>query len=494
MFRVNTYNSTDMMADSITVLFFDESMHCISDGAFCDTPEVEQLASHLQVLSNGKTFPPTLLPDSKDSCYYLCIQIEKLDDLNPHKLQGIGAKIGKTVSKTSLKNLTFIWPNTQEPSKLDITCCGQIFKGLQLSDYTFDACVTKKKDEERSPFNIHHKTSMPNELEHKFSYIAALVDGEHLCKDLMHEPPNRLNPSEFSKRIQALSSLGLSIDILDEERLRQENMHALLAVGQGSKQESRLACIKWHGKSADLKDPICFVGKGVCYDSGGINIKLSSLVEMKYDMGGAACVVGAMKSIAQLNLPINVVGVVALTENMPGGNAYRPSDIISSRSGMQIEVLNTDAEGRLILADALDYAADVYKPKAMLDLATLTGAIIVGLGHEYAGLYSNNDELLSKLQTAGRNSGSKLWHMPLDPAYDKLMDSPIADVQNLSARPGAGSITAAQFLQRFSKNVPWAHIDIAGTAWINSPNDVHAKGPTAYGVSLLTELAAAHAE
>ena len=488
MFDANSYNLSGFQENCIEVLFFDESIRCLSDLKFCNSSEIAKLEKHLKNMSVSNKFSCTLLPSSKDCSYYLCVQIENPQKITASQLESIGVTIGKMVSKTSVENLEIIWPEINEQSDLKQHFCACLFKGMLISDYDFLVYKNDKKTEVRPKFKINHKTNNQAQLNRMFSDMILAVSGENLCKDLMHEPPNKLTPIEFSNRISKLEEIGLSIDILDEKRLNDENMHALLAVGQGSKQESRLACIQWAGASSDLKDPICLVGKGVCFDSGGINIKLSNLVEMKYDMGGAACVVGAMKSIALLKLPVNVVGVVALTENMSGSDAYRPSDIISSRSGKTIEILNTDAEGRLILADALDYTADVYKPKAMIDLATLTGAIIVGLGHEYAGLYANDEDLLQALKNAAKHSFSKLWQMPLDPAYDKQVDSPIADIQNLGASPGAGSITAAQFLQRFTKNIPWAHIDIAGTAWRNSPNGVYPKGPTGYGVSLLIEL------
>lgn len=486
MLAENTYNQPGINpSESLQILFFDESLSCISDDQFLDPEVISALTTHLKHLSNQSKFSPVCLPIQHTGSYALCVQIDASKTLTPYAFQATGVAIGKHIQTTDLSALHIVWPAPQH-SVVNLDACAYIFKGILSSRYSFQAY--KHDSKPSTKLTLNHQTTSPEALQKRFTQVTAVVTGESLCKDLMHEPPNRLTPANFADRIAALTECGLTVDILDEDKLRAENMHALLSVGQGSQQESRLACIRWSGKSQDLKDPICLVGKGVCFDSGGINIKLSSLVEMKYDMGGAACVAGAMKSIALLKLPVNVVGIVALTENMSGSNAYRPSDIISSRSGKSIEVLNTDAEGRLILADALDYACDVYKPKAMIDLATLTGAIIVALGHEYAGLYSNDDTLLTTLKTAATESASRIWHMPLDPAYDKLIDCPIADVQNLSVGAGAGSITAAQFLQRFTRDVPWAHIDIAGTAWVNSSTDICAKGPTGYGVSLLTAL------
>ncbi len=292
----------------------------------------------------------------------------------------------------------------------------------------------------------------------------AIADGVFLARDLINEPANMLGPVEFAERMRDLSRGGLLVEVLEEDQLKALKMNALLAVGQGSTRPSRVAVLQWQGSKSKRAKTLCFVGKGVCFDTGGISMKpAAGMEDMKGDMGGAACVAGLMLALAQRKATVNAVGLIGLTENMPSGSAQRPGDIVTSMSGQTIEVLNTDAEGRLVLADVLWYAQDRFKPRLIIDLATLTGAIIVALGKEYAGLFSNDDRLAKELDAAGEATGEKVWRMPLAKAYDKLIDSKNADMKNIGGRYG-GAITAAQFLQRFVKDTPWAHIDIAGTA------------------------------
>ena len=468
---------------TVCVLFYDHESNCLSN---LSQLSVDSTALMQQAKQLGLTdkCPVILLPHQETDMFYVMVQLNQ--DANAHDLRALGTSIYKVILPTELSDMALIWPDLSNQALITADQCGQICQGLYGAGYQFTKYLAKPSPvTERS---LTHVSDQREALMQHFERAAIMVQGEQLTKDLMHEPPNMLTPAAFAERITALTALGLKVDVMDEKQLLKENMHALLSVGQGSTNPPRLVTVRWCGKTDDCKEPFALVGKGICFDSGGIDIKLSALTEMKYDMGGAATVIGAMQVIARLKLPINVVGVVALAENMPGGKAYRPSDIISSRAGKSIEVLNTDAEGRLILADALDYACDM-KPSAIVDLATLTGAIIVSLGHEYAGFFSNDDTLADRMRDAADQSGTKIWQLPLDKVFDRLMDSPIADVQNL-AKPGsgAGSITAAQFLQRFVRDIPWAHIDIAGTAWIPGSNGVHAKGPTAYGVSLLVDL------
>lgn len=485
---------------SLRVIFFDKNQHCISDSSLYSHDDINAIASHLKNLGFSSK-NPVVIPISNDNTYYYCAQIDVSLKQHQYSMQAVGASIFKYFHQSGFTFLEVIWPSYETLPKPDLLglddfaqCLSNIYKGILSADYSFTHYKKDKNTQPKPAYSLSHVWINQEDLQKRFNTVKSILIGEQLAKDLMNEPPNVLTPVAFSNRIKMLEKYGLEVDILDEKRLEEENMHALLSVGQGSTHQSRLACMRWQGATTADSRPLVLVGKGVCFDSGGINIKLSQLTDMKYDMGGAASVVGAMASIAALKIPTNVVGIVALTENMPGGKAYRPSDIISSRSGKKIEVLNTDAEGRLILADAIDYATDL-KPRAIVDLATLTGAIIVALGHEYAGLFCNDAPLLNHIQKASENSGEKIWRMPLDNEYDTLIDSPIADVQNLSAQGGkAGSVTAAQFLQRFTKDFPWAHIDIAGTAWIPSDNAVHTKGPTGYGVSLLVELASQYAD
>ena len=467
----------------ISVLFFNEDYSCISDLSHLATdPTALTQQARLLGLSDKNSALLISAPDGNG--YFILAMAPK--QRTAHSCRQLGAAIYHILKPTTFSSIAIIWPDLSNDKTLQQEDCVRICQGLYGASYQFTEHLSDKPvtvDRELTHV-LQQRTSLMDEFDHAH----AVVLGQQLTKDLMHEPPNVLTPDVFAKRIQALSSHGLQVEVMDEAQLKAENMHALLSVGQGSSQPSRLVTVRWCGQSSDCADPIALVGKGVCFDSGGINIKLSQLVDMKYDMGGAASIIGAMQTIARLKVPTNVIAVIALVENMPGGNAYRPSDIIGSRSGKTIEVLNTDAEGRLILADAIDYACD-FKPRAIVDLATLTGAVVVGLGHEYAGFFSNNDTLAKNIESAAVSGGEKLWQLPLDPAYDRLMDSTIADVSNLSAPGGgAGSITAAQFLQRFTRDVAWAHIDIAGTAWISAHNGVHAKGPTGYGVETLVEL------
>jgi leucyl aminopeptidase len=320
-----------------------------------------------------------------------------------------------------------------------------------------------------------------------------LAAGVHLARDLVNEPANILTPAEFARRVAAVKNLGVKVEILTPRELKKLGMGALLGVAQGSANEPRLVVMQWLGGKKGER-PLAFIGKGVTFDTGGISMKpASGMEDMKGDMGGAACVSGLMHALAARKARINAVGIIGLVENMPSGNAQRPGDVVTSMSGKTIAVLNTDAEGRLVLADALWYAQKRFKPKFMIDLATLTGAIMIALGKEHAGLFSNNDELANRLLQAGLDTGEKVWRMPLAPEYDRLIDSDIADVKNIGGR-NAGSITAAQFLQRFVNGVPWAHLDVAGTAMDSSKTAINQSWGSGWGVRLLNRLVADHYE
>jgi leucyl aminopeptidase len=319
----------------------------------------------------------------------------------------------------------------------------------------------------------------------------AIADGVALTKELVTEPANIIYPESFVERCEHLKDLGVEITVLDDKQMADLGMGALLGVAQGSRRPARMLVMKWDGTGGTQTRPLAFVGKGVTFDTGGISIKpAAGMEDMKWDMGGAGAVAGAMKALAGRKAKAHVIGVCGLVENMPDGNAQRPGDIVTSMSGQTIEVLNTDAEGRLVLCDALHWVQEKHNPEYVVDLATLTGAIIVSLGSEHAGLFSNSDELSDKLLAAGKASGDLLWRFPLSKAYDKLIDSPIADMKNIGAK-GAGSITAAQFLGRFIKDgVKWAHLDIAGTVWADKAGPVWDKGATGFGVRLLDRFVA----
>ena len=369
---------------------------------------------------------------------------------------------------------------------------GYFLHGIKLKSYEFNIYKSKKNKKLVNINVIGNKNKISQQDRLRFK---ALEEGTFFARDLVSEPGNILHPDEYAKRINSLKKFGIKINIYDEKKLKKLGMNALLGVGQGSIRGSYLVTMEWNGEKNNSK-PLAFVGKGVCFDTGGISLKPAKFMEdMTYDMAGSATVVGLMKNLALRKAKINAVGVVGLVENMPGGNAQRPGDIVKSYSGKTIEILNTDAEGRLVLADALTFTEKKFKPKFMVDLATLTGAIIVSLGSEYAGLFSNNDKLSDQLLEVGKKVDEKLWRMPLHKNFDKLIDSKNADMQNINYVGGAGSTTAAQFLQRFVLNkTPWAHLDIAGMAFSKYGGALNSGGATGYGVRLLNKLIEDHYE
>jgi len=370
---------------------------------------------------------------------------------------------------------------------------GYFLHGLKLKSYEFN--IYKSKIEKKI-FSINvignkNKTTIQNETRFK-----AIEEGTFFARDLVSEPPNVLNPKEYTNRLLKLRKLGIKVTVYNESQMKNLGMHSLLGVGRGSINESFLVTLEWNGNKKDKKAPLSFVGKGVCFDTGGISLKPAKFMEeMKYDMAGSAVVAGLIQTLATRKAKVNAVGVVGLVENMPGGNAQRPGDIVKAYNGKTIEVLNTDAEGRLVLADALSFTEAKFKPRFMIDLATLTGAIIMALGEEYAGLFSNNDDLSNKIFKVGEKVKEKVWRLPLHNNYDKLINSTIADMQNINYSGGAGSITAAQFLQRFVTNkTPWAHLDIAGMAFSKKAANLNPSGATGFGVRLLNQLIEEHYE
>jgi leucyl aminopeptidase len=373
---------------------------------------------------------------------------------------------------------------------------GDFLLGMRLRAYRFNKYKTKKKDDDENGQGGAVTIGVSDVAAARRSgrLREAVADGVELARNLVNEPPNVLFPQEFAKRAAALAKLGVQIDALDEKGMAKLGMGSLLGVGQGSDKDSRLVVMRWNGAKSAKTKPIAFIGKGVCFDTGGISIKpAAGMEDMKGDMAGAACVVGLMHALASRKAKVNAIGAIGLVENMPDGNAIRPGDILTSMSGQTIEVINTDAEGRLVLADVLWYIQDKYKPAFMIDLATLTGAILVALGQERAGLFSNDDELANRLAEAGKTTGEKVWRLPLEAAYDKLIDSKFADVKNTGGRH-AGSITAAQFLQRFVNGVPWAHLDIAGTGMGSPTTEINRSWASGWGVRLLDRLVADHYE
>ncbi len=361
-----------------------------------------------------------------------------------------------------------------------------VLMGIRLRSWRLDSYRTKLSDEQKPSLVETVITGAPTGTEALWNAELPVAEGVEFTRELVTEPANVIYPESFVERCQErFAGTGAEITVLDEKQMAELGMGALLGVAQGSVRKPRLLAIRWNGGEKGDK-PTAFVGKGVTFDTGGISIKpAAGMEDMKWDMGGAGAVAGAMLTLVKRKAKANIIGVCGLVENMPDGNAQRPGDVVTSMSGQTVEVINTDAEGRLVLCDALTWVQREHQPETIVDLATLTGAIIVSLGHEYAGLFSNNDGLTARLTEAGKASGDQLWAMPIGPAYDKLIDSPIADMKNVGPRWG-GSITAAQFLKRFiENNTPWAHLDIAGKAWADKPGATWDKGATGFGVRVL---------
>ena len=364
-------------------------------------------------------------------------------------------------------------------------------QGIELRAYAFERYKTKRKEEDRPPSKRTVTIAVDNAGAVRKIFVPrqAVNSGVLLARDLVNEPANVLYPEEFARRARDLKKVGVAVEVLDIAAMRKLGMNALLGVGQGSSRESRVVVMRWQGGRKG-EAPVAFIGKGVCFDTGGISIKpAASMEDMKGDMAGAACVTGLMQALAARKAKVNAVGLIGLVENMPDGKAQRPGDIVRSMSGQTIEIINTDAEGRLVLADVIWYAAQRFKPKFLIDLATLTGAIIVALGQEYAGMFCNNDDLAQKLAATGEATGEKVWRMPLAPEYDKMIDSKFADMKNTGGSRWGGAITAAQFIKRFvDDKTPWAHLDIAGTGFDSRQNDLNRSWASGWGVRLLDRL------
>ena len=395
----------------------------------------------------------------------------------------IGGKITQLNSKTNSNIDVLVSKNISNDESML-----RIGYGSILATYKFDKYKSKKSKTNFSKTIKLVSNKNSQSLSKKFNHNKSVAQGVFLARDLVNEPSNILNPEDYAKRIKGLSKYGLKVEVLNEAKMKKLGMDSLLGVGRGSQYDSQLVIIKWNGLKAKKTKPLCFVGKGVCFDSGGISLKPGNkMEEMIGDMGGSAAVVGLMKSLALRKAKANVVGIVGLVENMPDGTAQKPGDIVNTMSGQTIEIQNTDAEGRLVLADALWYAQDRFKPEFMIDLATLTGAIVMSLGNKMAGIFSNNDSLSDKLFIAGEESGDLVWRLPLSSSYDKMINSQFADMKNIGMG-GAGSITAAQFLKRFVNKVPWVHVDIAGTATGMEKNSINTSWATGFGVHLLDTL------
>ena len=470
--KINLKNSRNL------VLFCNEKFNLTNLKAFLSSSEYNFISDLIKTIDSKKKFFDFAINSKKN-----IILIPIKTNIKNFECENLGADFFSHLKKNKKNEYNFISDSISQKEK---NFLGLFLHGLKLKSYEFTKYKTKKKINIIS-INVIGRKSLPS-LQTQLKY-KALEKGTFFARDLVSEPGNVLHPDEYAKRINQLKKDGLKINIFDEKKLKKLGMYSLLGVGMGSIRGSYLVTMEWNGLKNNSK-PLAFVGKGVTFDTGGYSLKAAKFMEdMTYDMAGSAAVVGLMKTLALRKAKVNAVGVVGLVENMVSGTAQRPGDIVKSYSGKTIEILNTDAEGRLVLADALTYTEKKFKPKFIVDLATLTGAIIVCLGSEYAGLFSNNDNLSKQIIKAGEKVEEKLWRMPLHKNYDKLINSKNADMQNINYVGGAGSTTAAQFLQRFIINkTPWAHLDIAGMAFSKYGGSLNSGGATGFGVRLLNKL------
>lgn len=421
----------------------------------------------------------------------ILLGLGKPESLTVREIELLGGAIAGTVQGAKAKTAT-VAPLHGLKGVGEAEATARLASGASLRTYSFSAYKTRKNGKPALA-SLSLMTAEPAAAKKAFLPMEAISAGNHLARDLVNEPANVLFPAEFAARAKALGKAGVQVEILTPAQMKKLGMHALLGVAQGSDHEARLVVMRWNGgKKGDA--PLAFVGKGVTFDTGGVSIKpAAGMEDMKGDMAGAAAVTGLMLALARRKARCNVVGAIGIVENAIDGRAQRPGDIVKSMSGQTIAVLNTDAEGRLVLADVLWYIQDRFKPKFMVNLATLTGAMVVALGKEYAGMFSNNDELANRLFASGAATGEKVWRMPLAPEYDKLIDHDVADMKNIGGRFG-GAITAAQFLQRFVNGVPWAHLDVAGTAMDSTKSPINQSWASGWGVRLLNDLVAQNYE
>jgi len=461
-------------------------------GAAADT--VSRAAKAERFTGKKSSTLDLVMPAGLKATRLAVIGVGKVAELTPKDFIRLGGlAIGRLPSSTADASIFAELPG----GAMRVEQAADLAEGARLRAYAFDRYKTKRKEDEKPPAVRNVTIAVGDIAAVRKADVprVAVSDGVVLARDLVNEPANILYPEEFARRVGALKRLRVAVEALDVKAMKKLGMNALLGVGQGSTRESRVVVMRWNGGRAG-EAPVAFIGKGVCFDTGGISIKpASNMEDMKGDMAGAACVVGLMHALAARRARVNAVGLIGLVENMPDGNAQRPGDIVKSMSGQTIEIINTDAEGRLVLADVIWYAAQRFKPKFMVDLATLTGAIIVALGQEYAGMFSNNDQLAERLTKAGNETGELVWRMPLAPEYDKMIDSKFADMKNTGGSRWGGAITAAQFIKRFvDDKIPWAHLDIAGTGFDSRQTDINKSWGSGWGVRLLDRLVADHYE
>ncbi len=433
-----------------------------------------------------------LAPSGIDASRILLYGVGKADDIAPRWAEDAGGGIYAALAGSG-ESEAAIWVEAGPASEAEIAA--HMAYGAQLRSYRFDKYRTKEKAEDKPSLKkLAVLTERASEAKKLFAPLEAIAEGVFLTRDVVSEPGNIIYPETLADEAKKLTDLGVEVEVLGQKEMKKLGMGALLGVAQGSVREPKLVIMQWKGAPKSKDKPLAFIGKGVTFDTGGISIKpAGGMEEMKWDMGGSGTVIGLMKALAGRKAKANVIGIVGLVENMPDGNAQRPGDIVTSMSGQTIEVINTDAEGRLVLADCLWYCQDRFKPRFMIDLATLTGAIIISLGHEHAGMFASDDTLAEQIAGCGKEIGETVWHMPIGDAYDKELNTDSADMKNVGGRPG-GSITAAMFLKRFTNDVPWVHLDIAGVAWAYKDKPTVPKGASGFGVRLLDRLVATHFE
>ena len=462
----------------IHILFFTEKNILLSDG----------MEKYIDLLNFLKTFlivnsSNNVIVRSEKGTFLLVKRKSENIKVKDDHLEKLGGKIYNSIKSIGCTEAV-IYEN-------DTNINQRIALGILLSSYKFSNYKKLKQSKENNLNSIIFKCKYFEKNSSLFQEIRSIAQGVYLARDLVWQPPNILFPLSFADECIKLRDIGVKVTVFDEAQLKQIGMEALLAVGRGSRRDSRVVVMEWMGGEKN-SSPLAFIGKGVCFDSGGLSLKPpKSMEDMKWDMGGAATVTGLIQSVASSKIKRNIIGVIGLVENMPDGDAQRPGDVVKSVSGQTIEVLNTDAEGRLVLADILSWTEQKYKPQFLIDLATLTGAMIVALGNIRAGLFSNNKNLSEAIFNAGEKSGEKVWEMPLDEEYDELIKTEIADMKNIGG-PGAGSITAACFLKRHVENTPWAHLDIAGVTWKNKSTPTIPYGGVGWGVKMLFQLIKDH--
>ncbi len=455
-------------------------------------------AEAAQFKGKKKATVEVLAPPRVGVTRLVLLGVGKAGDLKENDWVTLGGSAAGAIAARKSKSASLIAESPEHGGLKPEAFAPLLAFGAALRHYEFRKYLTKKRSENGNADAEPEKLQKlvihcadPDKARAAFARYQAVVNGVVLARDLVNEPANILGPVEFAERVRKLEEeAGLEVEILDAEELEKHKMGALLAVAQGSVRPARVAIMQWHGAKSKRSKPIAFIGKGVVFDTGGISIKpAAGMEDMKGDMGGAACVVGLMHALAERKANVNAVGLIGLVENMPSGTATRPGDIVTGHSGQTIEILNTDAEGRLVLADLISYAQERFKPKLMIDLATLTGAIMVALGKEYAGLFANDEKLAGDLLDASAATGEKIWRMPVDKAYDKMLESKNADIKNIGGRWG-GACTAAAFLKFFVTDTPWAHIDLAGTAMDAPKSEINPSWGSGWGVRLLDRLVA----